>query len=178
MIGVYSPLSTGSVSNNTFANNTNSSPTSHALSAPARNFLLFRSDLFLHRQEDDQIDQWFVGGDCAGWIYARLLPHRNITRETEPLMEDWGWYARVRTQDSETSIALLFYPWDHLDHCWLIGLDAKRKLMRRQSPEVIRAALDCVADAIDGVIAGDTRFESFGWRESNPFDTGVTDPRQ
>ena len=27
------------------------------------------------------------------------------------------------------------------------------------------------------IIGEDNRFESFGWREQNPFDTGVTDPR-
>jgi hypothetical protein len=69
---------------------------------------------------DDQIDAWFVGGDCAGWIYARLLPLPNIVGETEPLMEDWGWYASIKTCDTDTSIALLVYPWDYLDHCWMI----------------------------------------------------------
>ncbi|MEQ9586510.1 MAG: hypothetical protein RJS97_00820 [Parvibaculaceae bacterium] len=143
-----------------------------------RNYLLFRSELFLHRQPDDQLDQWFVGGDCAGWLYARLLPLPNIAPATEPLMEDWGWYASVRTIDTGTSIALLVYAWDYLDHCWLIGLDPKRRLIWRQSDTVIRSALDCVADGIDGIMAEDDRFESFGWHDENPFDTGVTDPRQ
>jgi hypothetical protein len=73
---------------------------------------------------------------------------------------------------------MLIYPWDYLDHCWLIGLEPKPKLIRRQSDNVIRAALDCVADGIDATIAEDGRFESFGWREQNPFDSGVTDPRE
>ena len=93
-------------------------------------------------------------------------------------MEDWGWYASVRTRDLDISIALLIYPWDYLDHCWLIGLDAKRRLFRRHSDATIRAALDCVADGIDGIIVADDRFESYGWRDQNPFNTGVTDPRQ
>ncbi len=148
------------------------------LTTPIRNFLLFRSDLFLYDQDDDQIDQWFVGGDCAGWIYARLLPEPNIVRETDPLMEDWGWYASVKTRDPDVSIALLLYPWPYLDRSWLIGLEPRRQFLRRQSSVQIRDGIDCVADGIDKILTGDQRFESFGWREQNPFDTGVTNPRQ
>jgi hypothetical protein len=109
-----------------------------------------------------------------------LLPLPNIVREIEPLMEDWGWYASVKTRDTNTSIALLIYAWDYLDHCWLIGLDSKRRSrwLKRQTDKTIRDAIDCVADGIDGIIGSDDRFESFGWREQNPFDTGVTDPRK
>lgn len=142
-----------------------------------RNFILFRSKLFLHEQADDQIDHWFVGGDCAGWIYARLLPLPNLTRETEPLMEDWGWYASVKTLDTDTSIALLIYAWNFLDHCWMVGLDPKRRFLKQQPKNIIRAAVDCVADGIDDIIGSDDRFESFGWYERNPFDTGIKDPR-
>ena len=93
-------------------------------------------------------------------------------------MEDWGWYASVTTIDTNVSIALLFYTWDYLDHCWMIGLDPKRRWFRKQPEQTIRAALDCVADGIDGIIESDDRFESFGWHEENPFDIGITDPRQ
>ncbi len=93
-------------------------------------------------------------------------------------MEDWGWYASVRIEDTNTSIAMLFYAWDYLDDCWLIGLEPRRKLIRRQSDEVTRAAVDCVADAIDDMLEEDDRFELFGWYERNPFDSGVTDPRK
>ena len=147
------------------------------MTADARNFLLFRSELFVHRQDDDQLGQWFVGGDCAGWLYARLLPLSNVVRETDPLMEDWGWYASVRIS-TKTSIGLLVYAWDYLDHCWLIGLDPKRRLLRRQTDATIRSALDCIADGIDRIIAADDRIESFGWHAKNPFDTGITDPRE
>jgi len=132
----------------------------------------------LHKQADDQIDRWFVGGDCVGWIYARLLPLENIVRETEPLMEDWGWYASVKTRDTDTTVGLLVYAWDYLDHCWLIGLEPQTRLLKRQTEVTIRDAVDCVADGIDGIIGFDDRFESFGWHEQNPFDSGVTDPRK
>jgi hypothetical protein len=150
------------------------------LSSPIhdRNFILFRSELFLYDQADEHIDVWFVGGDCAGWIYARLLPHPNVVRETDPVMEDWGWYASVKTQDTDTSISLLVYAWPHLEQCWLIGLDPRRRLLRRQPAKTLCDAIECIADGIEGIIDSDDRFESFGWHEQNPFDTGITDPRQ
>lgn len=37
------------------------------LSQSNQKFLIFRTDLFLYDQEDDQLDAWFVGSDCAGW---------------------------------------------------------------------------------------------------------------
>jgi hypothetical protein len=37
-------------------------------------YFAFRTELFLWHQEDRDIDRWFVGGDCAGWFFARLLP--------------------------------------------------------------------------------------------------------
>jgi len=148
------------------------------MAAGTARFLIFRSELFLHRQEDDQIGRWFVGADCGGWLYARLLPLPNIARDVDPLMEDWGWYAGVRVIDSGTRVSIMIYAWDYFDHCWLIGLNAKRRLIRRQSDATLRGALNCVATGIDQIIAADYRFESFGWRDENPFDTGVTDPRK
>jgi hypothetical protein len=33
-----------------------------------RNYGLFKTDLFVFHQKDEDIDQWFGGGDCAGWF--------------------------------------------------------------------------------------------------------------
>ena len=65
----------------------------------------------------------FVGADCAGGLYARLLPLPTLCVMLDPLMEDWGWYAGVRVIDSANwCVAIMIYPWDYLDDCWLIGL--------------------------------------------------------
>jgi hypothetical protein len=93
-------------------------------------------------------------------------------------MEDWGWYASVKTRDTDVSVGLLVYAWNYLDHCWLIGLDPKQRLLRRKPEKTIRATIDYVANGIDGIIGSDGRFESFGLREQNPFDSRVTDPQK
>lgn len=143
-----------------------------------RNWILFRTELFLYEQPDDQIDRWLVGGDCAGWIYARLLPLPTIAHDWHPAMEDWGWYASVLADESNTSIGMLFYAWPFLDNSWLIGLQPRKKLFRKLPSAVMRGAVDCVADGIDHILTSDDRFESFGWYEQNPFETDMTDPRQ
>ncbi len=142
-----------------------------------RNFIIFHTDLFLWKQADDQIDQWFVGGDCAGWLYARLLPLNDVRDDLGPCMEDWGgWYSSLRIGEPEVRVALLTYAWFETTNHWLIHLDPIRKLFRRQSDATVRQAVDYVADGIDQIIAADDRFTSLGWQELNPFDTGFTVP--
>ena len=72
-----------------------------------RNFLLFRNALFLSYQSDEDNGRWFVGGDCLGWIYARLLPRPDLRDVCCPVMEDWGWYASVETRYTKVRVELL-----------------------------------------------------------------------
>lgn len=136
--------------------------------ATTRHFLHFRSELFLYFQEDDQIDQWFVGGDCAGWLYARLLPLPHLEHSCGPVMEDWGWYLQVQVADPGVDVALLVYPSLQREHCWVVGLDAKRRLFRRQPETEIQQALDRVADGLEQIIAADERLEFLSWHEEFP----------
>jgi hypothetical protein len=76
---------------------------------PERNYLLFRNALFLGFQSEEDIGRWFVGGDCLGWIYARLLPRPDLRDVCCPVMEDWGWYASVATRDIKVEVELLLY---------------------------------------------------------------------
>jgi hypothetical protein len=132
-----------------------------------RNWLLFATDLFLDHQSDDDLNRWLLGGDCLGWIYARLLADQQLTVECCPFMEDWGWYASVRHQDSKTSVCILLY--SYIDKHWLLGLKPRHTFSwskRRANPVDPKTY---VAFAIDGIIA-DTRFRSFGWREDENFE--------
>lgn len=142
-----------------------------------RNFILFRTRLFQFELPDAQIDTCVVGGDCAGWFYDRMLRHLELIGATEPVMEDWGWYACVKTRDTGVSIRMLVYSWPFLVNCWMIGLEAQQAFLWRHSPEAMSKAIDCAADAIDGIMRSDSRFESFGWSNANPFESEVTDPR-
>lgn len=142
-----------------------------------RNLILFRTQLFQYEQPDDQLDTWIVGRDCASSLYARMVPHPNLIGVTEPVMEDWGWYARVKTRDIGVSIQVLVYSWPFLDNCWMIGLETQQAFFGRHSPEAMSKAIDCASDVIDGIVRSDSQFESFGWSDANPLESEVTAPR-
>src|SRR5262249_19778736 len=98
-----------------------------------RNFVLFKTDLFVFHQRDQDIDRWFVGGDCAGWFYARLLPVDRVRPFREPVMEDWGWTFGVSIDDVRVWINVwAFY---EIENCWLFGIDAKKRLFSRKTSE-------------------------------------------
>lgn len=134
----------------------------------ARSFLLFRTELFLYSQEEDQIDQWFVGGDCAGWLYARLLPMPQLEHACGPVMEDWGWYLQVQVTGPLVSVALLVYPSFERENCWVVGLDAQQGWFRRKPATEIQQALNRVADGLEQIIAADDRLEFLSWYEEFP----------
>jgi hypothetical protein len=132
-----------------------------------RNWLLFATDLFLDHQSDDDLNRWLLGGDCLGWIYARLLADQQLTVECCPVMEDWGWYASVRTRDAKISVRISLYA--YIDKHWLLGLGTRKALFWKKRSNQLTDAQIYVADAIDAII-DDTRFNSFGWREDDQFD--------
>ncbi len=139
-----------------------------------RNYLLFATDLFLDHQSDDDLNRWVLGGDCLGWIYARLLADQQLSVECCPVMEDWGWYASIRYRDTKTSVRILLY--SYIDKHWLLGLKPRLTfswLKRRTKPV---DAQTYIAYAIDGIISGD-RFRSFGWREDDNFEVLKRDKR-
>ena len=94
-------------------------------------FVAFQTDLFFTDIPDDQLDHWFVGGDCAGWFYARLLPDIHITDHYGPVMEDWGWTMAVKVDD----ILVWINTWQHLDkdQSWIL----KKKAYHPICPELI-----------------------------------------
>ncbi|MGN6546275.1 MAG: hypothetical protein ACTHK7_14570, partial [Aureliella sp.] len=133
-----------------------------------RNYLLFRNALFLGYQSEEEIGRWFPGGDCLGWIYARLLPHPDLKNVCCPVMEDWGWYASVETRDTQVRVELLLY--SYIAGYWLLGVGAKPGLLWRKPLSVREEAHERVADAIDAILQADEYFESQGWRADDRFD--------
>lgn len=141
------------------------------MTSNVRNFVLFNTDLFVFHQPDNDIDQWFVGGDCAGWFYARLLPVDGILPFREPVMEDWGWTFALAVNQVRVWVNLwAFYP---IENGWLFGFEAKKRLWRRESPEMLQSAKTTVCDAMDDIMAHDARISKFQWFAENPFDLGV-----
>jgi hypothetical protein len=135
-----------------------------------RNFLLFKTDLFLYWQRDKDIGQWFVGGDCAGWFYVRLLSQNHIQPSLEPVMEDWGWTFEVLIND----VIVRFNVWDFLlDNCWLFGLEVKKRFFRRQNAETLKRAKNVVCDALEDIITHDPRLLKHEWFADCPFELDV-----
>jgi hypothetical protein len=139
----------------------------------ARNFVLFKTDLFVFRQRDEDIDNWCVGGDCAGWFYVRLLLVGHIGQNCDPVMEDWGWTFSVSVDGVEVRVNV--WAFFEIENCWLFGLKPRSGWLRRQPAEKLHAAKDIVAHALDGIMAADSRIVKRSWFTEDPFELDVKD---
>jgi hypothetical protein len=143
------------------------------VTSPIRNFVLFQTDLFLLQQGEKDIDRWFVGGDCAGWFYIRLLTFDRFTQHREPIMEDWGWTFAVLADDVPIWVNVwAYFP---IDNCWLFGVAAKRRILSGTTQVQIQNAHNAVCDALGSIIESDSRMEKNQWFTENPFDLLVRD---
>jgi hypothetical protein len=138
----------------------------------ARNFVLFKTDLFVFRQRDEDIDSWCVGGDCAAWFYVRLLLVEHIRQDCDPVMEDWGWTFAVSVDGIKVWVNICAFS---IENCWLFGLESKGGWFRRQSSEKLIAAKEAVANAIETIMAADSRFVKRTWYAENPFELNLKD---
>ncbi len=141
------------------------------MASVARNFVLFKTDLFLFHQRNEDIDRWFVGGDCAGWFYARLLPVDRIQGSCEPVMEDWGWTFAVSVDD--VKIWVNAWAFHGMEHCWLLGLEAEKRVFRRKNSEALVRAKDVVSNALENIITGEPRIAKHEWFTESPFNLNV-----
>jgi hypothetical protein len=141
------------------------------VASAARNFVLFKTDLFVLRQRDEDIDKWRVGGDCAGWFYVRLLLVDHIRDDCDPAMEDWGWTFAVSVDGVRVWINV--WAFFEIESCWLFGLEPQGRWFRRQSSEKMIAAKDVVAAALEAIMATDARIVKRGWFADNPFELDI-----
>lgn len=137
----------------------------------ARNFVLFNTNLFVFRQRDEDIDSWCVGGDCAGWFYVRLLLVEHIRKESDPIMEDWGWTFAVSVDGVRVTVNV--WAFSEIENCWLFGLESKGGWFRCQSSDKLVAAKEIVASALEAILTADTRIAKCTWFADNPFETNV-----
>jgi hypothetical protein len=137
----------------------------------ARNFVLFKTDLFEFHQRDEDIDRWFVGGDCAGWFYDRLLLVDLVQGFCEPVMEDWGWTFAV----SVVGVRVWVNVWAFfgIENCWLLGIYPKKRLFWRQSSETLLGSKEVVGSALENIITAEPRIAKHAWFAENPFDLHV-----
>jgi hypothetical protein len=129
-------------------------------------YVTFKTDLFFTEIPDDQLDSWFLGGDCAGWFYARLLPVPEVRPDLDPTMEDWGWIIAVKVQELVVDVSV----WEYLDQekSWVLGIGAKTRWLKRSSPQELRSAEELVCSAIEKVLTSDSRFSDIRWSEEHP----------
>jgi hypothetical protein len=135
---------------------------------PQKPFILFRTELFLYHQEDEDIDRWRVGGDCAGWFYVRLLQGKYIQHCHCPVMEDWGWIFSVIANSVQIDIRV----WQYCaDFCWVLGVETHRSFWANPA----LASQGHVTDRLEKIVSGDARFTKHQWFEANPFDLMTDD---
>jgi hypothetical protein len=134
-------------------------------------FVLFTTDLFVFEQQEKDIDQWFVGGDCAGWFYARLLSVDGVRKDMEPLMEDWGWTFALSVNGLKVWVNI--WAFHAIDNCWLLGVEARKGMFRRERTEVLDNARDIICDGIEQILKSDSRFLNRRWYAENPFDLDI-----
>tara|TARA_R110002167_G_scaffold22416_1_gene80464 strand:- start:283 stop:717 length:435 start_codon:yes stop_codon:yes gene_type:complete len=131
-------------------------------------FVSFHTKLFFTDIPDEQLDSWFIGGDCSGWFYARLIPYNQMEPDLEPTMEDWGWIMTVKTN----GIAVDIYVWEYLErhNSWVFGIAAKNKWLRKIPAEQLDTSEDTVARAIGAILEADNRFTQIEWSSENPLE--------
>jgi len=135
-------------------------------------YLLFETDLFFTDKPDDQLDHWFLGADCAGWFYARLLPNKNLRQDLDPTMEDWGWIMAVEAN----GIVVDIYIWEYLEQKkhWVLGVAGKKKFLKKPDPDLIRAAEQTVEVALNAIVEADRKFPKAKWFDNNPMEEAAT----
>jgi hypothetical protein len=163
----------------------------------AQSFVLFKTDLFVYHQPDEDLDRWFVGGDCAGWFYARLLPVHRVQPHQEPVMEDWhGWTFSVAVgyvRPLRTVEVVLRHPlfqaiagdvrvprkvsvnvWAFsIENCWLLGIDPGKRLFGRDSSETLLESKQVVCGALENIISAEPRIVKHEWFAENPWDLDI-----
>jgi hypothetical protein len=140
------------------------------MASVARSFVLFKTDLFVFRQRDEDIDTWAVGGDCAAWFYVRLLLAEHIQRDSEPVMEDWGWTFAVSVDGVRVAVNVWAFA---IENCWLFGLESKSGWFPRQSSESLLHAEEVVGNALEAIMEGDARIVKHEWFARNPFELKI-----
>ncbi|XAL98203.1 hypothetical protein OT109_11400 [Phycisphaeraceae bacterium D3-23] len=137
-------------------------------------YLVSQSDLFFANQPDEQIDHWFLGADCAGWLYARLLPHPQIKEYCGPVMEDWGWYLEVEVSPVRVELCLYHFSDPGVGDYWILIVSPKNKIFRKHSAASMNRAAGVVRDVLTEIVAQSPLFNRYAWVEQSPFEVSLS----
>jgi hypothetical protein len=132
-----------------------------------RKFVVFTSGLFRDEQPDEEIDQWFLGEDCAQWLEAKLLSLEGVSRVVAPLEEDWhGWTFGIRAHGIWFWINI--WCWERT---WVVGVEAKPGLLGVFRRDRTKRATAKLCDELDSILASVPEIESRKWLEVHPADS-------
>lgn len=128
------------------------------------NVFRFRTNLFFTDQPDDQLDQWFLGGDCAAWFFMRLMAEEELEYCCCPTMEDWGWTMAVKC--FEIQVWFMIY---REEDVWAFIVETRKGFLQRKFYEHQATALEKTMRTIESIARSDNRFNDIGWSGREPF---------
>jgi hypothetical protein len=132
-----------------------------------RNFVVVSTGMFRDEQPDDELNQWFLGEDCANWPQQKLIAVVGIEPGAAPLQEDWGgWTFGIRVHRVWFGIRI----WCSFDErgTWIVGIEPRPGLFgvfRKQRTNLAKAEL---CGAIDSVFASAPEVTVWQWLEMHP----------
>jgi hypothetical protein len=131
------------------------------------NFFTFRTGMFRSDQPDDELDRWFLGEDCAKWLYTQLLAVQGVSPSVAPLEEDWGgWTFRIRVLTDRFWINV-WYGLETPD-AWTVDIEptfSPWRVFRKKAAGRARARL---LDAVNSVLASASEVSHVQWHETHP----------
>lgn len=131
-----------------------------------RNFVVFTTGLFRDEQPDDEIDQWFLGEDCAQWLEAKLLTIDDISPGVSPLEEDWhGWTFGIRVHGIWFWINIWNWEGD-----WVVGVQPKPGPLGIFKRARTSRAKDNLCDELDSILASTPEITTHQWLKLHPAD--------
>jgi hypothetical protein len=132
-----------------------------------RNFSAFSTGMFRDKQPDDELDQWFLGEDCARWLHPKLIAVEGIEPGAAPLEGDWGgWTFAIRVHHIWFWIKI----WCSFDErgTWIVGIEPRSDpfgAFRKQRTKLAKAEL---CSAIDSVFASAPEVTDWQCLEKHP----------
>jgi hypothetical protein len=134
-----------------------------------RNFVVFTTEVFRDEQPDEELDQWFLGEDCARWLHQKLLAVPGVAHGAAPLEEDWhGWSFGLRAHE----VWFWINVWCSFNErkTWIVGIEPRPGLLGAFRKERTRQAKAMLSDAIDSVLASAHEVTSHHWHDKNPLE--------
>lgn len=132
-----------------------------------QNFITFSTALFVDEQSDDELDQWFLGEDCAKWLHSKLLTVEGIIPGVEPLQEDWGGWT-FGVQSHGVWFWINIWPGLRGRRAWTIGIEPRPGPFGMLTKKRTRLAKARLCEAIDSALRSSQEITDCQWFDKHP----------